>query len=106
MLILPEGFTADIAHTEDILYCEKKPDCIEESMRDPFPSIRTQNAIPIQLSIMPVLKRHILITHPPSSRNHPMSRDRRYESGPIGSLICRQLSLNPVSMLCCRVTCI
>ena len=52
-----------------LLYCEKKPDCIEEPMRDPFPSIRTQHAIPIRLSIMPVLKRRILITHPPFSRS-------------------------------------
>ena len=40
--------------------------CIEGSMRDPFP-IRTQNAIPIKLSIMPVLKRHTIATHYPSS---------------------------------------
>ena len=48
----------------------------------------------------------LLIIHPPPSRNYPMSRDRRYEPGPIRSLICRQPSLNPVLVLCCKVTCI
>ena len=40
--------------------------CIEGSMRDPFPT-KTQNAIPIKLSITPALKRYAIATHHPSS---------------------------------------
>ena len=80
----------------------------EEPVWDPFPT-DTQNAIPIKLSITPALKCYAIATHhPPSAIAKPsvvtwpalMSLDQW------GARLIGNHRVNPVLVLCCRVTCI
>ena len=80
----------------------------EEPVWDPFPT-DTQNAIPIKLSITPALKRYAIATHhPPSAIAKPsvvtwpalMSLDQW------GARFIGKRRVNPVLVLCCKVTCI
>ena len=80
----------------------------EEPVWDPFPT-DTQNAIPIKLSIKPALKCCAIATHqPPSAIAKPsvitwpalMSLDQW------GARFIGKRRVNPVLVLCCKVTCI